>query len=200
MPKEPPGAVAYLVPGVELQWQLERIRQFLFGVLRLEETGAIDSDIEGLLGAEALDTAKRLDVDAASRNNDSTIIRYKGSLKSPSFKSCIDTATSELEVLIPESAGRLSISGNAIYLRGAHMGWHSNHSRADHRVYCSWTERPDSNFFRYEHPVSGEIVTEWEEPGWTIKTFGIPSRPARFWHCIGASSLRLSLGFRYHVD
>lgn len=194
------ATVTHLTPGVELQWQLELLRQFLFGVLRVAETASIDSDVDRLLNDDALVRAKQLDLDAASQAGDSNIIRYKGSMKSPSFKACMDAAIRELEDLIPESRDKLELSGNAIYLRGAHMGWHSNHSRADRRVYCSWAERPDSNFFRYEHPITGEIVTEWEQPGWTIKTFSIPAPPARFWHCIGASSLRLSLGFRYSVD
>lgn len=199
-PDGEPAVVEHVVPGVELQWQLEQMRRFLFGVLRVEETESLHSDIDALLGEGALVRAKQSDVDAASQERDSCVIRYQGSMKSPSFKACVDAIICELEALIPDSAGKLELSGNAIYLRGAHMGWHSNHSRSDRRIYCSWAERPKSNFFRYEHPLSGEIVTEWEQPGWNIKVFTIPPRPARFWHCIGAASLRLSIGFRYSID
>ncbi len=192
-----PDIVRRVVPGVELQWQLETLRRFLFGVLRVEEAGSIEGDFDQLMGSDALATAKGQDIDAARARDDSNVLSYRGSMKSPSFAACVNAIIQELEAAIPESAGHLELSGNALYLRGAHMGWHSNHSRADRRVYCSWCERPDSNFFRYEHPVTGEIVTEWEQPGWNIKTFAIPERPARFWHCIGAKSLRLAIGFRY---
>jgi hypothetical protein len=192
-----PLVVRRITPGVELQWQLETMRQFLFGVMRVEEADGIESDFEALLGAGALDRAKVADADSASQRRDSNVIQYRGSMKSPSFAACVNAIVAELEAAIPESAGALELSGNAIYLRGAHMGWHSNHSRSDRRVYCSWCERPNANFFRYEHPLTGEIVTDWETPGWNVKTFAIPARPTRFWHCIGAGSLRLALGFRY---
>ena len=191
--------VRKLDPNFEMQWQLEQIRRVLFGLLRVEDTPPLVSDLDSLLDEKALANAKELDVDSASRIKDSCVIGYQGALKSASFKACANIIIAELEKLLPEVDGGLETSGHAIYLKGSHMGWHSNHSRADGRVYCSWTDLADSNFFRYEHPLSGEIVTEWEKPGWNIKSFTIPPHPARFWHCIGASRLRLSLGFRYNL-
>jgi hypothetical protein len=191
--------VRTVTPTVELQWQLEQIRQFLFGAMRLEEAQAMQSDLETLLGNAALANAKSLDVDSASQIDDSRVIPYRGALKSPSMKACLDSIVDELKVLMPEVTTPITISGHAIYLKGAHMGWHSNHSRSDGRIYCSWAQSANSNFFRYEHPITGEIITQWEEPGWNIKSFTIPPATNRFWHSIGANSLRLSLGFRYNL-
>lgn len=191
------GVVRKLIPDTELQWQLEQIRQFLFGALRLEEAMALDSDLDLLLGEEALRNAMRLDVDSASTINDSSVIPYRGALKSRSFKACLNAIKSELASLLPEVKSEIEISGHAIYPAGAHMGWHSNRSRSDGRIYCSWAQKPDTNFFRFQDPLTGEIVTDWEEPGWNIKSFTIPTSASRFWHCIGAGSLRLSLGFKY---
>jgi len=191
--------VRMVTPTVELQWQLEQIRQFLFGVLRLEEAEAMETDLETLLGEGALENAKTLDVDSASQIGDSNVIPYRGALKSPSMKACMDSIVDELKVLLPEVTTPITISGHAIYLKGSHMGWHSNHSRSDGRIYCSWAQSANSNFFRYEHPITGEIVTQWEEPGWNVKSFTIPPATNRFWHSIGANSLRLSLGFRYNL-
>ena len=191
--------VRKLNPDTELQWQLEQIRQFLFGVLRVEEAEGLDSDLDVLLGGEAFKNAKNLDVDSASMINDSCVIPYRGAMQSPSFKACLNNVISSLKKMIPEVESKIEVSGHAIYLKGAHMGWHSNHSRSDGRVYCSWAQKPNTNFFRYQHPMTGEIVTEWEDPGWNIKSFTIPPNTTRFWHCIGAGSLRLSLGFRYNL-
>lgn len=193
------AVVKTLTPGPELQWQLELIRQFLFGVLRLEEAEGLDADLEVLLGQAALENAMKLDADTASMLGDSRVIPYSGATKSPSFKAALDVISGELKKLIPEVKSDIEISGNAIYLKNSHMGWHSNHSRSDGRIYCSWAQKPHTNFFRYQDPLTGEIVTHREEPGWNIKSFTIPPSSSRFWHCIGAGSLRLSLGFRYSL-
>lgn len=186
-------------PNVEMLWHLEKIRQFLFGLLRITEAKDLDGDLETLLGDAALQNAKQLDLDSARQGKDSNVISYRGAMSSPSFAECVEAIICQLHKLQPEITSDIELSGNAVYLRGSHMGWHSNHSRADGRIYCSWAESPNSNFFRYEHPLTGETITEWEEPGWNIKSFTIPQKPARFWHSIGAGSIRLSLGFRYDL-
>lgn len=164
-----------------------------------EEAISIESGLERLLDDNALIKAKSLDVDSASQISDSSVIQYHGARKSSSFQSCIKSITSELGILMPELDG-LQISGNAIYLKGSHMGWHCNHSRSDGRVYCSWNQSGNSNYFRYQHPLTGEIITDWEDPDWNIKSFIIPQTPSRFWHCVATSSVRLSLGFCYNLS
>lgn len=191
--------VRSIKPSAELLWQLELIRQFLFGCTRIAEADSLNSDLETLLGARALAKAKQLDVDAARTNGDSTITTFKAAMQGESFVNCLNKIIRELQGSVPQIDQKIEIAGHAMYRRGAHMGWHSNHSRSDGRIYCSWAEKGESNFFRYVDPRSGEIVTEWEAPGWNIKSFTIPVNTSRFWHCIGANSLRLSLGFRYSL-
>ena len=170
----------------------------MFSNLRLDELGALDSDIEEFLSEEALVKAKNADCDSAP-HSDSTVIPFTQVLKSDDLTDVIDQIIQELHRLLPDVDSPITLSGRAIYLRGAHMGWHSNHSRSDGRIYCSWSEQPDTNYFRYQDPLSGELVTLWERPGWNVKSFTIPPDSSRFWHCIGANSLRVSLGFRYNL-
>lgn len=191
--------VRKIQPSVELLWNLEIVRNFLSGALRLDLAKDIPSNLEALLSEEALQLAKDNDVDAARRMNDSMVISYRDATRAPSFMEKVNKIQNEIHRLLPEVESKITLSGNAVYLRGSHMGWHSNHSRADGRIYCSWAELPNTNYFRYEHPLTGEVVTEWEEPGWNIKSFTIPPKPARFWHCIGANSHRISIGFRYDL-
>lgn len=191
--------VRTIQPTAELLWQLEKIRQFLMGSTRIEEATPLTSDLEVLLGAEALAKAKHLDVDAAASNSDSTIVPYRAALRGKSFQKCLKKIVRELHASLPGVSSNIQVAGHALYLRGSHMGWHSNHSRSDGRIYCSWSERGESNYFRYVDPLTNEIVTQWEAPGWNIKSFTIPEDTSRFWHCIGANSLRLSLGFRYEL-
>lgn len=191
--------VRTIQPTAELLWQLEKIRQFLLGCTRIQEASALTNDLDTLLGAEALATAKHLDVDAASSNSDSTIVPYRAALRGKSFQKCLKKIVRELHASLPGVSSNIKVAGHALYLRGSHMGWHSNHSRSDGRIYCSWSERGESNYFRYVDPLTDEIITQWEAPGWNIKSFTIPDNTSRFWHCIGANSLRLSLGFRYEL-
>jgi len=191
--------VRLLTPNVKFHNNLENIREFLFTELKVMEAEEVDSNLEKLLGDDALINAMQLDADSAGGVNDSKVISYSRAMKLPSIVESLETIVQEIQIQLPEVKSEIEVSGNAIYLRGSHMGWHSNHSRSDGRTYCSWTEKADSNFFRYQHPITGEIITEWEQPGWNIKSFTIPPKPYRFWHCIGAESLRLSLGFRYNL-
>lgn len=191
--------VRLFTPNHELISALEALREFLFTELKILEAETIDSNLEDLLGDEALVNAMALDADSAGSVNDSRVIPYQKAIVLPTLKEGMETITRELAKQLPEIDSEILVSGNAVYLRGSHMGWHSNHSRSDGRIYCSWTEKANSNFFRYQHPISGKIITEWEQPGWNIKSFTIPPPPFRFWHCIGAGSLRLSAGFRYNL-
>lgn len=191
--------VRHLRPTAELLWQLELVRQFVFGCTRIEEAATLPTDLEDALGPQALAIAKERDVDSARQNSDSAVITYKAAMRGNSFKKSMRKIVEELKFMLPDVEADIILSGNSIYPRGAHMGWHSNHTRSDGRVYCTWAERGESNYFRYEDPLTGKIVTQWEQPGWNIKSFTIPPKTSRFWHCIGASSLRFSLGFRYEL-
>ena len=193
------SVVRQIKPTAELLWHLELIRQFVFGCTRIEEAKPLETDLEALLGPDALAIAKQHDIDAARSNQDSTVIAYRAAMSGKSFQKSLKKIVKELRTCLPEVDSKIEVSGNSIYRPGSHMGWHSNHSRSDGRIYCSWAQRGESNFFRYVDPLTGETVTHWEDPGWNIKSFTIPPKTSRLWHCIGANSLRLSLGFRYEL-
>jgi len=90
----------------------------------------------------------------------------------------------------------LMLSGNCLYGPGGFMGWHSNEDQPGLRVYCIYSEESGKNFFRYQDPHSGEVVTDAEGAGWAIRTFELNSeRP--LWHCVYAGCRRLSVGFRH---
>jgi hypothetical protein len=193
------GVVRQHEPTPALEIALTTIKDFLLEALEVYDTEPISSDFDLSLGHDALISAMLNDADSAGGNQDSKVISYRRAMAVPTVSDNVEVAVRELHSLLPEVSSEIEISGNAIYLRGSHMGWHSNHSRSDGRIYCSWAEHGDTNFFRYQHPLTGKVVTEWERAGWNIKSFTIPPRPYRFWHCIGAKSLRLSLGFRYSL-
>ena len=191
-------SVRKLKPTSSLLANLDIIRNHIFEKLRVTELGELESDLASLLGEEALVLAKQRDTDFAS-SDDFTTIPFDGGLQSEFLATAVSACENEIREMIPEVSSSIELSGNAVYLRGAHMGWHSNHSRSDGRVYCSWSEIANQNFFRYEDPRSAKMVTLYEKAGWNIKSFTIPPAHTRFWHCIGAGSLRLSIGFRYSL-
>ena len=186
-----------LSPG--LISELDKLQEFFFRELKIDEAEDLSNDLEQRLGLSALDKAKLVDADSAGSNQDSAVVSYGRAREIPFVADCIQSVIKEVRAQIPEIESELEISGNAIYFRGSYMGWHSNHSRSDGRVYCTWAEKAEQNFFRYQDPVTGEIITEYEQQGWNIKSFTIPPQPYRFWHSIGAGSQRLSLGFRYNL-
>ncbi|MCA1557710.1 MAG: hypothetical protein LC731_04120, partial [Acidobacteria bacterium] len=91
---------------------------------------------------------------------------------------------------------RLMLSGNCLYGTGGFMGWHSNEDQQGLRVYCIYSEESGKNFFRYQDPYTGKIVTDAEKAGWGIRTFELNSKRP-LWHCVYAGCRRLSVGFRY---
>jgi hypothetical protein len=92
----------------------------------------------------------------------------------------------------------LVLSGHCLYGPGGFMGWHTNEDHPGLRLYCIYSEESGKNFFRYQDPLSGELVTDAEEAGWSIRAFEINAeRP--LWHCVYAGCRRLSVGFR-HTD
>ena len=182
---------------LSLQWHLEKLRQFWLGTISAQARPNIESNLDELLGEKALESAKLNDVDAAGHVGDSSTFDYSSITVTPEIEKIVDEIVAELQALISETTNPITISGGAVYLPGAHMGWHSNHSRSDYRIYCIWTEKQDTNYFRYQHPKTGKIITEVETPGWNVNYFHIPPEDQRLWHCIGAESLRFSLGFRF---
>ena len=84
-------------------------------------------------------------------------------------------------------------SGQFWYPPGSHMGWHTNNRAPGWRVYLTHTSEPGRSFFRYRHPVSGEIVTS-TDGDWDLRVFRVdPDRP--LWHAVYSDTDRFSFGY-----
>ena len=54
------------------------------------------------------------------------------------------------------------------YPTDGYMSWHNNHNAPGYNILFSYTEQGDG-WFRYKDPKTSEIVTMYDEPGWTAK-------------------------------
>jgi len=101
-----------------------------------------------------------------------------------------------LENFLQEMGYRLStdkIAGSFFYLPEGFMGWHTNHTDKDWRIYFVKSLKGDS-FFRYVK--DGEIVTDYDPKGWSYRIFYVGDEANPFWHCVYGGSGRYSMGFR----
>jgi hypothetical protein len=76
------------------------------------------------------------------------------------------------------------------------MGWHTNSDVPGTRLYVTYVEQQDMSFFRYKDIDTGEIVTDFDNQGITIREFCISDNPPYLWHCVGSECNRYSFGFR----
>lgn len=91
---------------------------------------------------------------------------------------------------------KLKQSGCFLYPSGGFMGWHTNHDSTEDRLYITYTEEDKKSFFRYYE--DGNIITDYDNKGLTIRRFSISGKPPYFWHCVGSYTNRFSFGYRLH--
>lgn len=86
---------------------------------------------------------------------------------------------------------------NVFYPEGGYMGWHNNWNASGYNILLSYS--PTGNgFFRYMDPITKEIVTMEDKPGWTCKVgyYGRGREPDKvYYHCAGSYEPRITLGF-----
>ena len=88
-------------------------------------------------------------------------------------------------------------SGSFWYPNNGYMGWHTNENQMGGRLYCSYAAEEHKSFFRYQIPGTEEIVTSWDEKGWTFRYFEVGDTPeTRFWHCVYSNTDRISIGIK----
>ena len=84
------------------------------------------------------------------------------------------------------------------YPKQGFMGWHHNANAAGYNILLSWSQK-GTGFFRYQDPLSKEIITIHDTPGWTCKVgyYGPWHQPDRiYWHCAHAvEEERFTLGY-----
>ena len=85
-----------------------------------------------------------------------------------------------------------------LYPKGGYMGWHHNANASGYNILLSWSKE-GTGFFRYQDPITKEIITMNDKPGWTCKVgyYGKFSEPEKiYWHCANAAQEeRLTLGY-----
>jgi hypothetical protein len=85
-----------------------------------------------------------------------------------------------------------------LYPKGGYMGWHHNANASGYNILLSWSA-DGLGFFRYQDPITKEIVTIQDRPGWTCKVgyYGRFNEPDRmYWHCASAEhEERFTLGY-----
>lgn len=85
-----------------------------------------------------------------------------------------------------------------VYPKGGYMGWHHNANAAGYNILLSWSKE-GKGFFRYQDPITKEIVTMHDTPGWTCKVgyYGAWHESSKiYWHCASAEhEERLTLGY-----
>ena len=87
-------------------------------------------------------------------------------------------------------------SGHFIYPPTGYMGWHTNFKYPCKRLYITYASEDKKSFFRYRDPETGEIITDYDDKGITIRQFYVSRKPPYFWHCVGSDCIRISLGYR----
>ena len=90
----------------------------------------------------------------------------------------------------------VSAAGQYFYPPTGYMSWHTNHRFPCHRVYITYASEDKKSFFRYRDPETGNIITDYDDKGITVRKFFVPFYPPYFWHCVGSECDRISFGFR----
>ena len=84
-----------------------------------------------------------------------------------------------------------------IYPANGYMSWHTNADASGYNVLLTWSEN-GNGFFRYQDPITKEIVTMQDKPGWNCKVgyFGKHTETDKLvWHCCSTDELRISVAW-----
>lgn len=95
--------------------------------------------------------------------------------------------------------GGIGVSGRIWYPKNGYMGWHTNQESQGYRLYCSYAQETHKSFFRFRDPTTGDIVTSWDEQGWSFRMFHI-TKDAPVWHCVYSETNRISLGYNLNLE
>lgn len=84
-----------------------------------------------------------------------------------------------------------------VYPKNGYMEWHTNADVPGYNVLFTWSEN-GQGFFRYKDPITDEIITMQDRPGWTCKTGYFGNRlevDKIFWHCCATDELRITIAW-----
>jgi hypothetical protein len=97
--------------------------------------------------------------------------------------------------LIKEVCGILGAdecTNTAYYTKNGCIEWHTNSDIPGTRVYIIFTTIP--GIFRYKNPVTGEIIDDSDNIGWTQREFKV-EKENPLWHCVYSPAPRFAYGF-----
>lgn len=107
-------------------------------------------------------------------------------------------ALSKLDEDLISWSGSRNNAVKMLYPKGGYMGWHHNANAPGYNILLSWSKE-GKGYFRYQDPITKEIVTMQDAPGWTCKVgyYGPFHEPNRMvWHCANAEQEeRFTLGY-----
>ena len=86
-------------------------------------------------------------------------------------------------------------TGNFLYLNSGYMEWHTNYDNIGDRIYITYCLEDNKSFFRYYDYESGNIITDYDNKGVTIRKFTVTGSEPYFWHSVASKCDRISLGF-----
>lgn len=108
------------------------------------------------------------------------------------------TALQKLETDLLAFFGGKHNAVTMYYPKGGYMSWHHNANASGLNILLSWS-KDGSGFFRYQDPITKEIITMQDAPGWTAKAgyYGRLDEPDKiYWHCASAhNEERITLGY-----
>jgi hypothetical protein len=94
-------------------------------------------------------------------------------------------------------ARELGVQQNALcayYPKGGYIGWHDNRDAPGFTLLFNWSETGDS-FYRFRDPVTKEVVTIDDRPGWSCKTGWYGKGDKSTFHCAKTNEPRWSIAF-----
>lgn len=112
----------------------------------------------------------------------------------PGMKQALETLDNELMAW----SGTRFCAVKMYYPAQGFMSWHHNANCPGYNILLSWSKN-GTGFFRYQDPITKEIITMQDVPGWTVKVgyYGSWDEHDKiYWHCANApEEERFTLGY-----
>lgn len=107
----------------------------------------------------------------------------------------LDRLKNETATLLGAHTSALSL----FYPPTGFVGWHTNENCSSYQILFTWSETGEG-FFRYRDPITQDVVTLNDKPGWNVRAhyFGSADEPDyRFWHCAYTDCNRFSFAYKW---
>jgi len=106
----------------------------------------------------------------------------------------VDDQIQKIMLQLKKRIGAIGITNSIVYPPNSVMKWHTNADNIGIRRYFVFTAKP--GIFRYQCPISGKIIDDEDNIGWTGRQFVI-SKKNPLWHTIWSPGVRFSFGFNF---